>query len=148
MRSDDLTSFYQPSEFGMGSMRGEVLDHKESVRVTRLDSVCKTIDAVQKSRSVLLKIDTQGHDLEVFRGAQGCLPKVTLLLMERSVNPIYDGTPDWKSVIDEVTKAGFAIAGMFAVSYDEWDRVIEFDCLFVPRDGSSEREAKGKRKLL
>lgn len=140
MRASDLTSFYEPNKYGLDTFREEVVDHHEFVHVVRLDSVRSVLERIQEAKSAFLKIDTQGHDLEVFRGAKGLLPKISLLQMELSVNPIYDGTPDWKCVVDEVQDAGFAMAGMFAVTYDKSGKVIELDGLFVPNTNRVSRK--------
>ncbi len=137
MQNSTLNSFHRPSEYGCGECTGEVIDHVEAVTVARLDSTYPNLGEIRDAKRIFLKIDTQGHDLEVFRGAAGCLSKVALIQLELSVNPIYEGTPTWNEAIEEVRANGFALGGMFAVSYDSDQRAIEFDGIFV-RCGQSQ----------
>jgi hypothetical protein len=83
---------------------------------------------------ILLKTDTQGYDLEVFRGAHGILPHVAIVQMEIPLLHIYRDVPDFCAIIGEVRGQGFHVAGMFPVVLDEAGRLAEFDCLFVRQD--------------
>jgi len=89
------------------------------------------------SRRICLKMDTQGYDLEVFRGLGACTADVHALQSELSVVPIYNGMPHWTESILEFEKAGFGVAGMFPVNRDSL-KVIEYDCLFVKSGNSPE----------
>ncbi|MDR3573732.1 MAG: FkbM family methyltransferase [Anaerolineaceae bacterium] len=131
MQDSGLNSFYTPNEYGAKCFADDVVDHQETVSVKRLDSISAVMPEIHRSRNVFLKIDTQGHDLEVFRGSSGYYPQIALLQMELSVCPIYKEIPDWMSVIKEVEKTGFVLGGLFAVSYNNACEVIEFDGLFI-----------------
>ena len=136
MKGSDLSSLYQPSDYGQAHFREEMVSKQESVTLARLDSFLATEELKAKAgavaqRRIFLKIDTQGHDLEVFRGAKGILDSVVLLLMELSVRQIYRGTPDWLQVIQEVQSRGFMLYDLFPVTYDREAAIIEYDGLFV-----------------
>ena len=129
MRDSDLNSFHDPNAYGAKCFAGDVIDHQETVPVARLDSI--SMKHFPKAKNIFLKIDAQGHDLEVFRGALGCLSQIALLQTELSVCSIYEDTPDWQSAIREIKGAGFVLGGLFAVSYNQDREVIEFDGLFI-----------------
>lgn len=141
MQDSGLNSFYNPSVYGAERFTDDVVDHFEAVPVKRLDSNSIAVPQFTKARNVFLNVDTQGHDLEVFRGASGCLSQIAMLQMELSVRPIYEGIPDWRSVIEEVEEAGFVLGGLFAVGYDNACEIIEFDGLFVRKFRSHDKEA-------
>jgi FkbM family methyltransferase len=88
---------------------------------------------------VLLKSDTQGHDLEVLAGAKGLAPEIAAVFVELSAQALYDGQPSMTRVIDALLAEGFSPVAFQPVgrSADEL-RVIEFDGLFMrqPRDGT------------
>ncbi len=131
MQGTALSSFHEPNEYGKQCFADESIDHQEKVPVRRLESVVSTMEPFKKAKNVFLKIDAQGHDLEVLRGAMGFLPKVALLQMELSIIPIYTGVPDWRDVITEVQNAGFVIAGLFAPFYRHGREIVELDGLFL-----------------
>jgi hypothetical protein len=85
---------------------------------------------------VFLKMDTQGFDLQVFAGAKRSLPKVLALQSEISIQPIYEGVPEYLEALEVYTKAGFVISGLYPVSRDKDTlALIELDCVMrrVPK---------------
>ena len=81
---------------------------------------------------VLLKSDTQGHDLDVFAGAKGLAPEVAAVFVELSVQHIYEEQPAMTRVIDVLDEEGFTPVAFQPVSRSLDDlRVIEFDGLFM-----------------
>jgi hypothetical protein len=46
------------------------------VEVRKLDEVFPSLMANTAAAKVLLKMDTQGYDLNVFHGAEGCLNEI------------------------------------------------------------------------
>jgi FkbM family methyltransferase len=81
---------------------------------------------------VLFKSDTQGHDLNVIEGAQGIPENVVAVLVELSVQPIYEEQPYLTRVIDRLKEEDFIPIAFCPVttSFDKL-RVIEFDGVFV-----------------
>lgn len=77
---------------------------------------------------IFLKMDTQGYDLHVFRGA-GDLGNVHLLQSEVSVIPIYEGMPHYTESLLEYEQAGFSIIDLFVVSRNAGGKILEFDAL-------------------
>jgi FkbM family methyltransferase len=87
---------------------------------------------------VLLKSDTQGHDLEVLAGAKGLAPEVAAVLVELSVQHIYDQQPSMTRVIDVLAAEGFTAVAFQPVTRSADDlRVIEFDGLFMRHPANS-----------
>ena len=66
---------------------------KEPVTVKRLDQLLPTLTQELGVSRVFLKMDTQGYDLEVFRGASGCIDGILGLQSELSVQPFYVNMP-------------------------------------------------------
>lgn len=99
------------------------------VPVKRLDGIEGI--AQQESR-LLLKLDTQGFDLQVFSGATALLPRIKAVLIECSVIPLYQGTPGFIESLTVFQAAGFLPSGFFPVSRDKTTlAIIEFDCMLV-----------------
>ena len=122
---------------GLGSAKAEQTwnftpGRQVSVPIRRLDAVLPTTD------DVLLKIDTQGHDLEVLAGASGCLHQVRALLIELSVHALYVGTPSFSAQLARLDELGFEPIGFWPVNTETAGgvsandlRVVEFDGLFL-----------------
>jgi FkbM family methyltransferase len=132
MRGTSYSSFFQPSD---GALKARiaaknVVERVEPVLVRRLDDV--VADGLRLGPGgIWLKVDTQGWDLEVLRGAARTLPSVSALQIELSVLPIYQGMPDYLTVLGELRQLGFEIGALTPVNRDPLGRVIEFDCALV-----------------
>lgn len=57
-----------------------------------------------------LKMDAQGHDLEIAQGAADVLMSFVGLQSELSIKKIYEGTRDYKTVIDYYVSHGFELS--------------------------------------
>lgn len=133
---DLLSSLLPPSDFGkewrsqMGAMESETIE------VRRLDSVFAdlTQGLVEELGEVraFLKMDTQGYDLEVLRGATNALPLVVGLQSEVACVPLYDGMPRLPEQLTAYEEAGFETVGIFPVTqHAPTMRAIELDLLMV-----------------
>jgi FkbM family methyltransferase len=129
----ELGSLREASDFGRSWK--EVLGHAhdEVVAVRRLDEVW---DEVSHGASrVLLKLDTQGHDLEAFRGAGDLVRPggpVVAVVTEVAQLSIYDDVPTMDEHLAETGAAGWSLAGLYPVSFDAASlRVIELDAVLV-----------------
>lgn len=137
----DFSSILEAGELGARLWPDNtVVADEEEVEVRRLDDVFGDVVPSNTTRR-FLKMDTQGYDLEVFRGAAGCLESIRGLMSELSVQPIYRGMPHYLEALAAYEEAGFAITGMYPVSRDDDWRVIEYDCVMTrmsPTQGSGE----------
>lgn len=118
-------SAYAQTRFGEEVRQTQRLN----VAVHRLDTALAAIEHAQ-TRRIFLKTDTQGYDLEVYRGLGALEPRVVLLQNELSLLPVYDGAPHWTETAAIYEQAGFRIAGLFPVNHDR-GRVVEYDALWL-----------------
>lgn len=105
----------------------------EEVEVRRLDGLFDEIVRKHDVKRIYLKLDTQGYDLEVVKGAGGVLSRLAGMQTEVAVQRLYKGMPSYQESIRILTDLGFEITGMFPVTRDKWLRVVEFDCTLINR---------------
>lgn len=134
-QDDKFSSFLDPvrTERQPFQAHSAVID-QPVVAIRRLDSIAEEIGQLRNVRNVLLKLDTQGFDLEVVRGSGRVLDEVQVIQTEMSLIPIYEDAPSYHVAIEELESLGFEIAGFYPLSYDPHGRLIEFDCLMVRAD--------------
>lgn len=133
-KSSDLSSLLEANSFGKERFHSmEALDVEEVPVITLEQFFGQKSDLSEKR--VLLKMDTQGYDVEVFKGLGGSLSNVCCLLSELSVQPIYAGMPTYLDALGVYEKAGFVVTGLYPVSRDKDLSVIEFDCFMVRKSG-------------
>jgi FkbM family methyltransferase len=127
----DLSSFLETSSYARDLFpAASVIARQETVEVRRLDALVDDFAETRAPKRLFLKIDTQGFDLQVVAGAQGCLDRVVGLQVETSVKPIYAGMPSYLSALADLEEQGFELTGLFPIQRDGLLRVVEIDCVF------------------
>jgi FkbM family methyltransferase len=138
-----MSSLLDASAFGKDWSDRLRESHTEKVRVRRLQDVLDEASAGVEDPRVYLKMDTQGFDLQTFRGAGERVTELVGMQSEVSCVPIYDGMPRMAEQIGVYERAGFEITGMFSVSRDKPTlRVIEFDVVMIGPRALEERSAR------
>jgi FkbM family methyltransferase len=100
------------------------------VTVARLDGV--NHERLARSKSIFLKIDTQGYELPVLLGASGIMDKITFIEAELSLVPLYSGQVLMADMINEIGRMGFTpiwIEQGFADNSNA--QLLQVDGLFV-----------------
>jgi hypothetical protein len=79
-----------------------------------------------------LKIDVQGYELNVLRGAEKTLIDVDIILIETSFYELYKNQPLFKDIYDFLSNRGFDYYGSFEQLYDLRDgRILQADSIFI-----------------
>ena len=134
-----FTSFLTPNEEALSKFATEKMKSHasvkrvETVRIERLEDIY-SLYLGNASHSIYLKMDTQGFDLEVMRGAGERIKNIAALQTELSMVQIYRGMPDYVTVISEMSKHGFEPSGMFPLTSDKKMRLVELDCTLIRAD--------------
>lgn len=129
MHDPVYNSFKTPTTASVtGHERGNTVVRTVDVEVATLDAL---VNRFPDLAHTYLKIDTQGFDLEVIKGAAGILAQVPAMQTEISIKPIYADSPTMEQSIAAMKAHGFTIADMFLVSTDGEHRAVEFDCVMV-----------------
>lgn len=111
-------------------LRGLTYVSTEAVRVERLESVLRECINGIEQPAVLLKIDTQGFDLEVIEGAGESIRGIDVLQLEIPVRALYEGVPSLPAVFERLVALGFGVVSLTPVSRDDLGCVVEYDGLF------------------
>ena len=133
-----FSSLHKPNEFGKEKFGNAIAaPTSEDVVVERLDNFLSEHVADFDQRNVFLKMDTQGHDREVFEGAGEYASKFSGIQSEIAVTPIYEGIPDYMESLALYRSFGYEVTGIFTVNrHRQTGHVIEFDCVMAPRPQS------------
>lgn len=81
--------------------------HDQKTRVRRLDSIAS--EHIPPHAQVFLKLDTQGYEALVLRGATETLKRVVGVQMEMSITPLYQGETDMLGLLHRMTGLGFTL---------------------------------------
>jgi FkbM family methyltransferase len=136
--TDELTSFFT-SLGPTKTLPGNRVVRRETVELRRLDSIFDECVAGAAARRYYLKLDTQGYDLEVLRGADGVLDKILGAQTEVSFVPIYKDMPGYLESLKEFESRGFSVVDFMPVTRAAEDDLvmIEMDCILARRSESA-----------
>jgi FkbM family methyltransferase len=133
MSAETLSSFLAPDDSITDLFADyNVVDHTENVEVKTLDSAIEELRSQRDiGKNLYLKMDTQGYDLEVIKGAERSLPEIAAVQTELSCQAIYKGMPGYVEMLATLDKRGFQLSGLFPVNQDTSLRIIESDCVML-----------------
>ena len=98
-----------------------------SIPIRRLD----TSATVSSHDRLFLKMDVQGHELEVLRGAERLYPQIYGLEVEASLVPVYKGQPGFMDIVVACQDLGFRPVQMDPEFVDpETSQLLQINILF------------------
>ncbi|MEI9989701.1 MAG: FkbM family methyltransferase [Rhizomicrobium sp.] len=141
-----LTIHYSPQLADMHgatlaeSSNSEAASNSRNVAVRRLDALAREHKI---AGTILLKIDTQGTELQVLDGASGILDQVEVAILEVSLFNFGLKQPVLHEVVSYMAERGFVAYDMF----DGWGRPLDgalgqVDIAFVKENGRFRRDQR------
>jgi len=102
---------------------------KDKCSVITLDSVMPTY--IGSSKSILVKIDTQGYEWQVLDGASNLIKNAKGVLIEMSLVHLYEGQMLWKDIMGRLEQEGFVLWALQPAFIDPHNgRTMQLDGLF------------------
>ena len=107
--------------------RSNVARETRALEMTTLDSLVGDVE-----RSVLLKLDVQGYELEVLAGASKTLEASEVVILETQIAPYNEGAPSHEEAVRFMREKGFNlydICGLTRLGEDS--RLVNADVMFI-----------------
>ena len=113
----------------------------ELVSLQKLDKVHHpTID---QAESIFLKIDAQGYEMPILRGAKSLLPRVRGVQLELSIEPLYVGQTLYLDTIKFLQLHGFTLWNVIpGFSDNVTGRMLQMDGTFFRTGGGTDQETR------
>lgn len=108
-----------------------VVEMKLEVRAERLATTWNRLRDKYEFSRPFLKIDTQGHDLNVINGAGECLSHFLGIQVELGFKRLYENAPRAVDIIDRLGREGFEPHALFPNNAGHFPELIEMDGIFV-----------------
>jgi FkbM family methyltransferase len=106
---------------------------KQLIDVARLDELAPTL--VPDTGAILIKVDTQGYEMEVLKGSTGLLSRTVALQLELSLVPMYDGAPTFVEMVSFAEARGYELFSIVPGFRDRRSgRLLQVDGFFVRKD--------------
>ncbi len=101
----------------------------ELITIMTLDSMSDQIEFRDK---ILMKIDVQGFEMNVLRGAVSVLSKVDVLIIESSFKKLYKDQPLFSEIYSYLVTKGFIYQGNFdVIIHPLTGEYLQVDAIFV-----------------
>ena len=137
----DSSSLLAPGK-SQESAYGVALDSTMTVCVDRLENVIGPKDLVAP---VLLKLDVQGGELQVLRGAEKLLSQCDAIYCEVSFVELYEQQPMASAIVSFLDLHGFTLSGVFNLSVTKQFGPTQADFLFSRRESRATAGLDDKR---
>lgn len=101
----------------------------EEIYINKLNNIWKTF--LKNEDNIFIKIDVQGYELEVLKGATNILSKIKGMKIELSLVPLYEGQLLFLDMLDYINDLGFELYDILPGFRDRQSgRLLQFDGIF------------------
>ena len=107
----------------------------ETVNIVSFDEFVKNEKVDLENKNSFLKIDVQGYEEDVLKGALNCIGQISLVQLEISLVHLYEGESNMLNLIQWMELKGFTVYQIFPFYWDfDTGRLNQIDVLFVRAD--------------
>lgn len=110
-----------------------------TVPQVKIDTAWKTLELSGPS---LLKVDVQGAELEVLRGAEECLTNFEIILLETGLTEVYVGQPIFHEYIAYMAERDYVVYDIIHAGYGDTGLLCQIDLVFVKRNGQFRQDLR------
>jgi FkbM family methyltransferase len=129
------TSMYKHKDSNNEQLQKELgipLTVPRKVPIFKLDTIW---EALEGQGPAILKVDVQGGELEVLRGAESCLENFEIVIVEVGLVATYEGQPLFDDFINFMYTRGFKVIDFINAGYANNGILLETDVVFAKKDG-------------
>lgn len=102
---------------------------KQEIEIRTLDSLFNKIQ--KNAQEIYLKIDTQGFEMNVLKGASTSLEHINTIQLEMSLRPLYEGQPLYTDIMDYLHSYGYNLIDIEPGFADtKTGTLLQFDGIF------------------
>jgi FkbM family methyltransferase len=124
----ESSSFLNFASAHSSAAPGVVYIDQEEVDISTLDLICENILG---RRNTLLKIDVQGFEMQVLRGASNLLKQCNVVVIEASLRETYQQGSTIFTVSEVLHSHGFYLGGLVeSFSEENYGEMIQMDAVF------------------
>jgi FkbM family methyltransferase len=140
MVNSEFSSLNEPDHSATAQFHAlNAVSQRISVETETLDNLFGSLKEQHGFSRPFLKMDTQGHDLKVIRGAEAVLKNFIGLQSELSFTQIYADQPSAFEALGHYTSKNFQLTALVQNNHGYFPNLNEIDCIMYNRAFFSER---------
>lgn len=125
-----FNSFLSATAAALAIDRDAAATSSEMVPITTLDTF---VAEVRPTGPIGIKLDVQGYEAEILKGAEATLSRARYLELELSPEPVYEGEARMLAVMLQLEERKLLFAGAESAWMDKAGRAWQLNCFFVRR---------------
>ncbi|GAA4004095.1 FkbM family methyltransferase [Sphingomonas humi] len=126
----EMSSLHSPTLEGETRFWNGLHDQRSiTIQTTTLDAIFLDLRTEHGFRRPFLKLDTQGHDMEVVRGGAAVMNDFVGLQSELAFTKLYENSPDYAQSLAFYQSLGFKISGLLPNNEGHFPDLLEMDCI-------------------
>ena len=124
------SSILQMSDLHLEAKKNSEFISKHKIQIEKIDTFISKNDI--KSSNIFLKVDTQGTEHQVIKGADNNLDNIRGILCELSLNELYLGQKLWIEIIESMKAKNFEVWYLEkGFQHPKNNKVLQLDCIFL-----------------
>lgn len=100
---------------------------KQNISISTIDKQLEILELLPED--IMLKLDVQGFEAEVLKGASRSLSKIPICFLEVSISPLYEGEVSFLPILIELSKFGHEVIDVFRGIKAKDGRLLQLDIL-------------------
>jgi FkbM family methyltransferase len=113
--------------------------YKRTVPQYRLDTMW---EALELTGPTLLKVDVQGGEIEVLKGATTIMDQFEVIILECGMIESYIGQPIFHEYVAYLADHGFVVYDIIHTGFSETGLLAQIDLVFVKKDGQFRQDQR------
>jgi len=146
MKRDVFSSLHEPDHSETCTfVNMNVVERQVPVSTETLDALFPGLQEQFHFSRPFLKMDTQGHDLDVIVGASKCLSNFVGLQSELNLTKLYKGASTFSEGLALYQSRGFKLTGLIPSNAAHFPDLHEIDCVMYNSQFKGENRSGGSR---
>ena len=100
---------------------------KKKISISTIDKQLEVLEL--RPQDIMLKLDVQGFEAEVLKGASKSLSRIPLCYLEVSITPLYEGEVPFLPILIELSKHGHEVIDVFRGIKAKNGQLLQVDIL-------------------
>jgi len=123
-----MSSMVERSNLTKAEQEGEI----RKVKISKLDSIIGNY--IGEDEKLVIKIDVEGYELNVLKGARDSLKKTEIVIVETSIAELYKSEFSLLDLLRFMDENGFQLFDiLYLAYYKNWKGLMWADLVFIPK---------------